>query len=454
MVVHSALRWDGVIFTALCVSNPAIAQRPSERRVMVFRDGAVPQLQVSGDRFVHGEFQLEIQFVDTNPLCFAYVVDGHPLPEMAPPKEAVPWNDSMTAAEGTLKLDTLEDALTVLRMRLQDLGTLSTEAASQASLESVWEACLWADPPSRVIPLQKKRISEVDSMLRTRLGDNGAWTRILVSAIDTLASVRRQVDTLPSREEQGEKQEMMRRNVRSAMTGFERYVTASLALIQRLQEDLRRAQTRLASTPSSTTRYITANRDVVVEVQRSRLDRGNRDSSLDTVTVVSEAYHSLPPILFDVGIGPALTLHNTENYGLGQRNPDQFPNVRRTEDNANIDVVVSLSMYVWGYRYLDDGIFDVRQLAPRPMIGLSMKQLFSSLYFGFQIDPVQFLDISFGARAYSTTTLVSPAEGQIATANVDGKPSEPVLREGVTTQAFVSLTASTDLFQRWIQRSF
>jgi len=50
--------------------------------------------------------------------------------------------------------------------------------------------------------------------------------------------------------------------------------------------------------------------------------------------------------------------------------------------------------------------------------------------------------------------LVSPAEGQIATANVDGKPSEPVLREGVTTQAFVSLTASTDLFQRWIQRSF
>ncbi|HQF25725.1 MAG TPA: hypothetical protein PL065_19825, partial [Polyangiaceae bacterium] len=296
-----AMGW-GVIFTALCVSNPAIAQRPSERRVMVFRDGAVPQLQVSGDRFVHGEFQLEIQFVDTNPLCFAYVVDGHPLPEMAPPKEAVPWNDSMTAAEGTLKLDTLEDALTVLRMRLQDLGTLSTEAASQASLESVWEACLWADPPSRVIPLQKKRISEVDSMLRTRLGDNGAWTRILVSAIDTLASVRRQVDTLPSREEQGEKQEMMRRNVRSAMTGFERYVTASLALIQRLQEDLRRAQTRLASTPSSTTRYITANRDVVVEVQRSRLDRGNRDSSLDTVTVVSEAYHSLPPILFDVGI--------------------------------------------------------------------------------------------------------------------------------------------------------
>ncbi len=444
----------GVAVAVLSLSVPASAMRPEEHRVVVFQDGAVPRIQPSGDRFVHGEFQLEIRFVNTNPLCFAYTVDGRPLPEDARAVASPAWNDMISAAEGTVKLGSLEDALAALRARLQDLGTLSTEAASQASLDPVWEACLWADPPSRVMPLQRKRISEVDSMLRTRLGDNGAWTRILVGAIDTLASVRKQVDSLPSQNETSNNAETLRRNVRASASGLERYVTATLALVHRLQEDLQRAQTRLASAPASTTRHVAANRKVLVEVQRSRLDRGQPDASLDTISVVSEAYESLPPILFDVGLGPALTLRNTEDYGLGQANSDQLPNVRRTEDNANVDVVLSMSMYVWGYRYLDDGIFDVKQLAPRPMIGLSMQQPFSSLYVGLQIDPVQFLDISFGARAYTTTSLVSPEEGQIAATDMEGKPAAPLTREGVTTQMFVSLTASTDLFQRWIQRSF
>lgn len=438
----------------LFLASPARAERPVQRRVVIFHDGAVPRLQASGDRFVHGEFELEIRFVNTNPLCFAYSVEGRTVADEQPPATPPAWNDMITSAEGTQKFATLEDGQSALDARLQDLAMLSTEAANQGALDQVWDACLWANPPNRVMPLQQKRIAEVDAMFRTRLGTNGAWTRILVGALDTLASVRKQVDTLPSRHDDADQRKLVRRNLLASASGLERYVTATLTLIQRLQEDLQRAQTRLASTPASTTRHIAANRKVVVEVQRSRLDRGQPHSALDAVTVSSEAYESLPPILFDLGLGPALTLRNTEDYGLGQRSSGDLPNVRRTEDEANLDIVVSMSMYIWGYRYLDDGIFDVKQLAPRPMIGLSMQQPFSSIYVGAQIDPIQFLDISFGARAYSSKRLIAPEEGELAFTNAEGEPMDPVVREGVTTQMFISLTASTDLFQRWIQRSF
>jgi hypothetical protein len=438
----------------LFLASTATADRPVQRRVVIFHDGAVPRLQASGDRFVHGEFELEIRFVHTNPLCFAYSVDGRTVADERPPTPPPAWNDMVTSAEGTQKFATLDDGQAAVDARVQDLATMSTEAANQGALDQVWDACLWANPPNRVMPLQQKRIAEVDAMFRTRLGNNGAWTRILVGALDTLASVRKQLDTLPSRQGDAQQTEAARRNLRASALGLERYVTATLTLVQRLQEDLQRAQTRLASTPASTTRHVAANRKVVVEVQRSRLDRGQPHSALDAVTVSSEAYESLPPILFDVGLGPALTLRNTEDYGLGQRSSGDLPNVRRTEDGANLDLVVSMSMYIWGYRYLDDGIFDVKQLAPRPMIGLSMSQPFSSIYVGAQIDPIQFLDISFGARAYSSKRLIAPEEGELAFTNGEGEPMDPVVREGVTTQMFISLTASTDLFQRWIQRSF
>ena len=439
-----------VLFT-----STAAAERPAERRVATFIDGAVPRIQVGGDRFVHGEFELEIRFVNTNPLCFSYAVDGKRVTESKAPAAQPAWNEMVTSAAGAQQFKDIDEAQAAIDTRIQDLGTLSMEASNEASMDQVWGACLWANPPSRVMPLQHKRIAEVDGMLRTRLGANGAWTRILVGALDTLASVRKQLDTLPVREEASpEDTASARRRLHASALGLERYVTATLALVHRIQEDLQRAQTRLASAPAAAIRHVAANRKVVIEVQRSRLDRGSPEAALDTVTVTSEAYESLHPILFDVGIGPSVTFHNTEDYGLGQKASGQPPNVKRTEDGANVDVVVSMSMYIWGYRYLDDGIFDAKQLLPRPMIGLSMDQPFSSIYLGAQLDPIQFLDISVGARAYSTNHLIAPEEGQLAYTDTDGDPTEPVLRRGVTTQLFVSLTASTDLFQRWIQRSF
>lgn len=439
------------LIALLLVAASARAQRPEQKRVLTFHDGSVPRIEARGERFVHGEFELVIQFADTNPLCFAYGVDGHSLGTPGRPP-APAFNDIAASATGTQLFRSVEQAHSTVQARLQDLGTLSLEAAREASLDQVWNACLWADPPSRVLPLQRKRIAEVDTMLRTRLGENGAWTRILVGTLDTIASVRKEVHALPS--EDPDNRTPAQRRLLTATSELERYLTATLSLVSRLQEDLERAQIRLASSPASTTRHIADNRRVVVEVTRTRLDRGQPGSALDTITVTNDAYESLPPILFDLGIGPSLTLHNTEDYGLGQSGNDRPPNVKRTEDSANVDIVVSMSMYIWGYRYLDDRIFDPKQLLPRPMVGLSMDQPFSSLYLGLQVDPIQFVDISFGARAYSTNHLLSPEEGELAFDDANGEPSQPVIRRGVTTQMFVSLTASTDLVQRWIQRSF
>lgn len=449
--------WLCVVVAAptLLAAGAAFAERSSEQRWVVFQDGEVPHIQVSGDRYVRGDLELEIRFKDANPLCFAYSVDGHRLDAPRRPPEPSRFDQMLSAAEGSQQFATVDAARRAVEARLRELSTLSQEAADKASLEQVWDACLWANPPSRVLPLQQRHISSVAAMLQTRLGQNGAWTQIFVSSIDTLASVRRFAASLAQQgSESAEFTEQQRRRLAGAAEGLERYLIATLALVHRTQADLQEVQTRLASAPAATTRHIAANREVVIEVERTRLDRGKTDAALDTVQVRSEAYRTLPRILFDLGVGPSLTFRNTEEYSLGQKGNDRIPNVVRTEDSANVDGVISLSMYVWGARYLDDRIFDASHLLPRPMVGLSMRQPFSSLYFGGQIDPIQFVDLSFGARVYSTTHLIAPEQGRAAYVDGNGEPVPPVTREGVTTQLFVSLTASTDLFQRWIQRSF
>ena len=445
---------SGLALLALSLSSPARAERRLERRVVVFHDGKVPRIEASGDKYVHGELEIEIQFVNTNPLCFAYSVNGKAVPESrSRSDQSIADEMVLASAEGTLEFTSLEKAETALRARMQDLATLREEATSQASLAPAWEACLWADPPSRVINVQRKHISEVDKLLRLRLGSSGAWTRILLSSVDTLTSVRRQVFQLSSADEASPAGQMLRDKVFASMEALERYIAATLSLVRQLQDDLQQAQTRLASTPASTTRSVSTNRRVTIEIERARLDQGQLHPALDTITVTSEAYETLSPILFNIGLGPSLTFENRKEYGLGQNHSDQRPNIMLTENSANIDVVVSLSVYLWGYRYLNDDVLAARQFAPRPMLGLSLHQPFSSIYFGLQIDPLQFLDISFGARMYSASTLVNAHEGQVAIADADGNAAPPMTQSRMTTQMFVALTASTDLFHRWIKRS-
>jgi hypothetical protein len=117
-----------------------------------------------------------------------------------------------------------------------------------------------------------------------------------------------------------------------------------------------------------------------------------------------------------------------------------------------LDGTVTLSAYIWGPRYLDGEVFAWEQLLPRPMIGLSLTQPFSSLYLGAQFDPFpQFLDVSVGARVYSATELSGPAEGAPAQTDHDTNPVSPATRKVTSCAPFIALTASTDLFTGWLK---
>lgn len=436
---------------SVTIAASAVAQA-NEKRTVVFRDGLQPRLEVSGDRYVHGALDLVIEFKDTNPLCFAYTLDED-VPAAAPPVQPQRFEGAMSSGPGSVVFSDVEAALAAVDARMQELGTLSMEASDKGSLDDVWDTCLWTDPPAKMLAVQERRIAEVDALLKSRLADNGAWTRVLVASIDTLASVRRRADSLVA-SKPVDLQPPARRRLLDSAAELERYVTASFTMVRHLQQDLEEAHVRLASKPTVITRSYEPGERVTVKVRRTRLEKGQVAAGADAAVISAQAYRTLSPILFDVGIGPAVTFKNVEEYGLSQRVDGRVPNVSRKRDDLNADGVIALSMYIWGSRHLDDTVFAWQQLLPRPMLGVSMSQPFKSLYFGGQIDPIQFLDISFGARAYSTEFLLDPGAGKPAYTDAAGVPQEPATRKGVTTQLFLSLSFSTDLVQRWIAGSF
>lgn len=442
----------GSLLAASVLFAVTAAAQSGEKRSVVYRDGLVPRIEVSGNRYVHGSLDLEIRFEDTNPLCFAYTLDDD-VPAAAPPAIVPKLEGAMSSGPGSLAFSDLEAALSAIDARMQELGTLSMEASDAGSLDDVWDTCLWTDPPAKMLAVQKRRIADVDALLKSRLAASGAWTRVIVSSIDTLASVRRRADSLVAAKPV-ESQPAAKRRLLESAAELERYVAASFALVQRLQQDLEDAHIRLASSPTVITRTYEPGERVKVVVRRTRLEKGKLAPGAESAVSSAQAYRTLSPILFDIGVGPALTLKNVEEYGLATRVDGRGPNVTRTRDDLNVDGVLSLSMYLWGSRYLDDTLFRWQQLLPRPMIGVSMSQPFESIYVGGQIDPIQFLDVSFGARAYSTEFLLNPPAGRPAYTNEAGEPQQPALRKGVTTQAFIALTFSTDLVQRWIAGSF
>jgi hypothetical protein len=181
----------------------------------------------------------------------------------------------------------------------------------------------------------------------------------------------------------------------------------------------------------------------VIETRRAAgkpVDKGG-DRSLGSVSIAV-----LRPIWIDVSVGPAFTFQPIRGYGLDANNK-----IVQNEKSANIDGVVSLSGYVWGSRVLNGAPFRPGALLPRPMLGMSMRQPFSSLYFGAQFDPIQFLDISIGGRVYSATTLVGANVGDSAALDSSGKPISPTTASEAKVAGFVSISASTDLFSAWLK---
>lgn len=254
------------------------------------------------------------------------------------------------------------------------------------------------------------------------------------------------------------------REARSLHEKTRRAVGRVLAMIGEVE----RAEFLLGQVPATLGRRFPAGEKFSVEVTRIPLHRGRPMPGAAQRFAVGPI-RTLHPIWFDVGVGPALTLvardpgngnwatANLREYGVGVRpgpNGDTalIPRVVRTRDEMNMDGIVSLSMYVYGARYLDDTLFQWKQLLPRPMLGFSMRQPFTSIYVGAQIDPIQFLDLSFGVRWFEHDRLMGPVLGNPALLDANGHAVDPVVRKETTPGLFIALTASTDLVARWILR--
>jgi hypothetical protein len=432
-----------VAVLACSVASPALGAPRGETRTVVFVDGPVPRIEVSGERYVRGELDLEIKFDRVNTLCFAYAADDR-APQPVEPARPPAFSSMVSSATGAVSFPDAVSAARAAEAQLGALGQISREAAERASLDPVWDACRRADA-ALVTNDQYKRIAEATALLGQKMAEGGVWTKTLVESLRVLASLRGF-----ARETGGA------RPVVDLARTLEEYVTATLALLDRLASELDRARARLASAPTPLVHHYATGQKVVVKVTRTRLHRGLVEHDSERVTLVADAYRTLAPIWLDVGVGPSITARAIEGWGVGTmvRDGQQAAYVVRTKDELNVDGVVSLSGYIWGPRYLDDTVWDSRQLLPRPMIGMSMRQPFSSLYAGIQVDPVQFLDLSLGVRFYSSERLMTPREDKRAFTLASGEPAPPVTEEKTVSALFVSLTASTDLVQRWIQRSF
>jgi hypothetical protein len=195
--------------------------------------------------------------------------------------------------------------------------------------------------------------------------------------------------------------------------------------------------------------HVLDNQVITVEVTRTPLSRGKAIDKAAAQSLGVAHLYTLRPVWLDVGVGPSITLSNNVAYGIGAQQQ-----IVKTQDTVNLDGVVTFSFY-WQPRFLDGSLYswdnDAVGWLPRPMIGLSMTQPISSVYLGGQFDLVKFLDISFGARAFSTTALVGPPEGALASTDSTGKPVAPVTRTTERWAPFFSISASTDLFTQWLK---
>jgi hypothetical protein len=204
-----------------------------------------------------------------------------------------------------------------------------------------------------------------------------------------------------------------------------------------------------APTVTSTlaSQHVDVNQAINVEVTQTRLVNGKVPDKANAESLGVGNLYTLRPIWVDVGIGPSLTFRNTRAYGL-----DANHEVALTQDALNIDGVITFSVYWFEPRYLDGTTVAWKQLIPRPTLGASLTQPFSSLYLGLQVDPfLQFLDISFGWRVYSETQLLGPPEGSLANKDAMGNPVAPSTKMGLTAAPFLSVSASTDLFVTWLK---
>lgn len=488
------------------------ANEDIERRVVVFTDGAAPQLVSSGPKSVRGPLELEIRFRNANPLCYEYstnVAASRVAASDLPLPERVPGIGSL-GAQSSSTFSGLDDAFTAVNAAQTDLDEVLNAARMQASLEDVWAACDGRADSS----WQRARVEAAARILAQRVGPMGSWRQVLERAESTalggkrlardletgeqeavqdvearkaaLSEVERKEQALrdqlsrsgPTRKLKADLEDAARdiasaqRHLREAELKLNRHrragdlgraaerladrVNHTLEVLSANVAEINRARSLLARSPTAIRRRFGAGETVRVVVERARLERGERVEGRPPQAFEVPAYHTLRPVIIDVGVGPALGIgHNTAQYAteFSPRSIDDTTTayrVVRTEQGIPLDAVVTLSAYLWGSRYFDDGVFDGMQLVPRPMIGVSLAHPLSTFYAGFSIDPIQFLDISGGVRWANEERLIGPATGERALVTPEGVPQPPVTREEVRPMAFASVTVSTNLLYSWI----
>lgn len=488
------------------------AREDIERRVVVFTDGPSPQLVSTGSRSVHGPLELEIRFRNANPLCYEYstnIAASRVAASDLPLPERVPGIGSL-GAQSTATFPGLDEAFTAVNGAQSDLDEMLNAARMQSSLEDVWAACDAQSDSS----WQRARVEAAARVLSQHLGPMGSWRQMLEQAEATALGAKRLARDLETGEQEAvqdleakraalaevERKEQTVRE-QSAKTGQTKKVKAEIddllrdiASAQRhLREaelklarhrragelgraaerladrvahaleslsanvaEINRARSLLARSPTAIRRRFGAGETVTVIVERARLDRGERVEGRRPQLFEAPRYRTLRPVILDLGVGPALGIgRNTAHYETefsprSADDPTTTYRVVRTEQGIPLDAMVSLSVYLWEPRYLDDTVFDAIKLVPRPMLGVSLAHPLSTFYAGVSIDPVQFLDISGGVRWANEEVLIGPAPGERALATPSGVPQAPVTREEVRPLAFVAVTVSTNLLYNWI----
>lgn len=496
-------------FTVVAASAHDAAADHHASKVITFSDGAKPELKLDGEAQANGDVHVELRFTNTNPLCFSYSTNlGGVESKAGGGLKPAPTSKAPTAQ----KFDSVDAAATGLRAAEKKLADALVAARRDASLEGLWGACGAGGNPAQQISRVEKaeaKLAQFGAAWHASVEESRAAAKAAIEAMETAPSVAAalsEVSTARANVDRAEKelrdarekvsaaskfgkkasdelQDAVRqreadlKNARGALANVERKVAeaqraqsvkgqARALLLQAgqgaheladIRKDVGRASALISAQPVLAKGEVKAGEAKTVTVTKTPLVNGQPAGGGQTFS--AEEIEALRPVLFNLSIGPALTLENTQKFGLGvgPSDVDGAPQgnavrtrVLQTEDGLNMDGVVALSMYVWGKRYRDDRVFEPEFLIPRPMIGMSMAQPFSSIYAGLQIDPIQYLDISGGVRWYNREKLIGPAIGSLAAPSEDGSPSQPVTQNEVRAAAFVSVTASTHLFARWL----
>jgi hypothetical protein len=493
-------------------SPPRAEEAPSddfEHRLVVFTDGASPRIVSTGDREVRGPLELEVRFRSVNPLCFEYetnisasrvAANDRSLPASVPGMGALGAPSSRTFAA-------VEEALSQINAAETDIDEVLNAARIQVSLDDVWSGC----DGGADFAVQRARVDSAARMASERLGPDGAWRQSLENAEavalggkrlareleagqrnGTLEVETRRAELAAAERAEREAREAIAKGARTPRTQLEDTARELASAQRKLREaelnlgrrhdlgraadhlaervqgalkrlgaavgEINRARSLLARSPTAIRRRFDSGERVTVAVRRTRLERGERIPGRGPQVFEIAAYRTLRPVILDLGIGPGLGIgRNDSKYETvwspkGPEDKYSAWRVVRTDQGLPVDVLVTLSVYLWNRRYFDDVVFDASYLLPRPMVGISLSNPLHQLYAGVSIDPIQFLDISGGVRIADEQVLLGPQVGDRALIDTAGNPQPPVTRNEFRASGFVAVTVSTNLLYNWIRQ--